>query len=238
MRALLRLYPKAWRDRYGEEFEALLEDHAPGVLGSIDIVRGALDVQLHISRHGANVIWPTPVRRADLREELRAVLAAREELGPEHEEHLVDAFLDRLDQTQRDAVRSRSSRGRQLRRGLGALLVAGATLAAGTSIALQQHGPGESQPPVVMSCAPMNRCKQVYITPLDYRLSAQKISRQGYRLIKRWSDASGFTHAIWVRTTGEIPAIPAPRGPAGAGRVGSITFSRVQGGYYGNGRRS
>lgn len=47
MSRLLRLYPASWRERYGEEFVALLADRPPSVLDSIDIVRGALDARLH-----------------------------------------------------------------------------------------------------------------------------------------------------------------------------------------------
>ena len=46
MNRLLRLYPAAWRDRYGAEFEVLLADRPPGVRDRIDIVRGALDARL------------------------------------------------------------------------------------------------------------------------------------------------------------------------------------------------
>ncbi|MEO8100156.1 MAG: hypothetical protein ABI811_20820 [Acidobacteriota bacterium] len=41
-----RLYPKWWRDRYGEEFAALLEDARPGLAGTFDICKGALAMQL------------------------------------------------------------------------------------------------------------------------------------------------------------------------------------------------
>jgi hypothetical protein len=44
---LLRLYPRPWRDRYGEEFEALLADRPPSVRHRVDIVRGALDAHRH-----------------------------------------------------------------------------------------------------------------------------------------------------------------------------------------------
>ncbi len=47
---LVRLYPRQWRCRYGEEFGALL-DTQPSTLAAVcDIVRGALDARL--SRHG------------------------------------------------------------------------------------------------------------------------------------------------------------------------------------------
>jgi hypothetical protein len=44
---LLRLYPPAWRERYGEEMLALLEQHHLSMRTRIDLLRGALDAQLH-----------------------------------------------------------------------------------------------------------------------------------------------------------------------------------------------
>lgn len=46
MRLLVRLYPRAWRRRYGAEFTALLEQQpaSPGTV--LDIVRGALDAHV------------------------------------------------------------------------------------------------------------------------------------------------------------------------------------------------
>lgn len=41
-----RLYPRWWRERYGEEFAALLEDARPGARGTFDILRGALIMQM------------------------------------------------------------------------------------------------------------------------------------------------------------------------------------------------
>jgi ClpX C4-type zinc finger protein len=40
---LVRLYPRAWRRRYGAEFQALLEQQPLGPGEVIDILRGALD---------------------------------------------------------------------------------------------------------------------------------------------------------------------------------------------------
>ena len=40
------LYPRWWRERYGEEFAALLEDARPGLGGTLDILKGALAMQL------------------------------------------------------------------------------------------------------------------------------------------------------------------------------------------------
>lgn len=47
MKHLLRLYPRAWRDRYGDEFEALLDQRSLRFRDGIDIVHGALDARLH-----------------------------------------------------------------------------------------------------------------------------------------------------------------------------------------------
>ena len=41
-----RLYPAAWRARYGVEFQALVEDVSPGFGDIFDILRGALQMQL------------------------------------------------------------------------------------------------------------------------------------------------------------------------------------------------
>src|SRR4051794_34814331 len=39
---LIRLYPRRWRDRYGEEYEALLESIPPSLRSLADVVRGAV----------------------------------------------------------------------------------------------------------------------------------------------------------------------------------------------------
>ncbi len=41
-----RLYPRWWRERYGEEFAALLEDARPGFGGTLDVARGAMAMQM------------------------------------------------------------------------------------------------------------------------------------------------------------------------------------------------
>lgn len=45
-RRLVGLYPVAWRDHYGEEFTALLEDRPPRLPQVIDIAWGAIDAHL------------------------------------------------------------------------------------------------------------------------------------------------------------------------------------------------
>jgi len=43
---LLTLYPEAWRDRYGTELSALLDETPPNVAATLDLVRGALAAHL------------------------------------------------------------------------------------------------------------------------------------------------------------------------------------------------
>ena len=43
MRRLLLLYPRRWRERYGDEFDALLADSRGGPRLLLDVARGALD---------------------------------------------------------------------------------------------------------------------------------------------------------------------------------------------------
>ena len=56
MRSLLiRLYPARWRARYGDEFEAILEERPLGPFDVADILLGALDAQLRLRGHGADI---------------------------------------------------------------------------------------------------------------------------------------------------------------------------------------
>jgi len=51
VKALLRLYPKAWRARYGAEFAAVLEAQ-PASLGLVmDVIAGAVDARLSPQAH-------------------------------------------------------------------------------------------------------------------------------------------------------------------------------------------
>ena len=43
---LVRLYPRGWRERYGDEFEALLEECLHSPLDMLDVALGALDAHL------------------------------------------------------------------------------------------------------------------------------------------------------------------------------------------------
>lgn len=54
MRSLLiRLYPARWRARYGDEFEAILEERPLGPFDLADTLLGALDARLWLRGHGA-----------------------------------------------------------------------------------------------------------------------------------------------------------------------------------------
>jgi len=57
VRALLRLYPRRWRARYGEEFAIILAATPPGPGTVLDVVRGALDAHVRETRRGPLVRW-------------------------------------------------------------------------------------------------------------------------------------------------------------------------------------
>ena len=44
---MLRLYPTAWRKRYGQEFTTILADQRPSFGMIIDVLAGAMDAHLH-----------------------------------------------------------------------------------------------------------------------------------------------------------------------------------------------
>ena len=46
-RSLVRLYPTAWRSRYGDELAAVLDDVRPTPRALLDVLLGALDAHLH-----------------------------------------------------------------------------------------------------------------------------------------------------------------------------------------------
>lgn len=50
---ILRLYPRSWRDRYGEELLAVLEQHEITMVTMMDLLLGALDANMrgkHVMR--------------------------------------------------------------------------------------------------------------------------------------------------------------------------------------------
>lgn len=52
---LLSCYPARWRARYGDEFEAILEERPLGPFDVADILLGALDAQLRLRRVGTDI---------------------------------------------------------------------------------------------------------------------------------------------------------------------------------------
>jgi hypothetical protein len=73
MSRLIRLYPRAWRARYGDELAELVAHRPLGLRGSIDLVRGALDAHRHPELVDGAAALPTgpaavsPQRYEDLR---------------------------------------------------------------------------------------------------------------------------------------------------------------------------
>jgi hypothetical protein len=47
MKALVWLYPRAWRDRYGDEVAALIATERPSVRLALDLIAGAIDARLN-----------------------------------------------------------------------------------------------------------------------------------------------------------------------------------------------
>ncbi len=52
---LIRLYPARWRARYGDEFEAILDERPLGPFDVADILLGALDARLWLRGHGGDI---------------------------------------------------------------------------------------------------------------------------------------------------------------------------------------
>src|SRR6266849_4370706 len=64
-RWLVRLYPRAWRRRYEEEFVALLEEQPLTINVVLDVVRGALDargMRSGVAPRRANLDRVTPAK--------------------------------------------------------------------------------------------------------------------------------------------------------------------------------
>jgi hypothetical protein len=61
MRFLVRLYPLSWRNRYGVEFDALLEDATLTARDTFDIFWGGLKMQMTpwvLAESRSRVRWP------------------------------------------------------------------------------------------------------------------------------------------------------------------------------------
>lgn len=72
---LTRLYPRAWRERYAVEFEALLEQCLHSPLDIVDVFLGAMDARLQLL-NGENVTWRLMNMLNKLRTTLLIVFAA------------------------------------------------------------------------------------------------------------------------------------------------------------------
>ena len=57
MRILLRLYPRRWRERYGDEYALILGATPPGLDTVLDVVRGAVDAHVREARPGPPARW-------------------------------------------------------------------------------------------------------------------------------------------------------------------------------------
>jgi hypothetical protein len=77
MTRLIALYPRAWRDRFEDEFLAPLQERSPEPLDRLDIVRGAIDARLHPELSGA----PQPGRPRSRAVVLTGILIAIGGLG-------------------------------------------------------------------------------------------------------------------------------------------------------------
>lgn len=115
MKYLLCLYPKAWRERYGEEFEALLEQRTGRPSDVLDIILGGVDARLHPPARTASGTsrrkgTQMALDRTELRQQLQAVMAAHVELGEDGEQQLVEHFLDMVED--RAALAQMHQRGR------------------------------------------------------------------------------------------------------------------------------
>lgn len=53
---LVRLYPARWRERYADEFKALLEDSELRLVDLFDVLRGAIDMQVKNRTFGKIVV--------------------------------------------------------------------------------------------------------------------------------------------------------------------------------------
>ncbi|MDQ3880576.1 MAG: hypothetical protein M3295_05850 [Chloroflexota bacterium] len=60
MRRLVRLYPAAWRARYGDEFAALLDELRPTLPLVLDVVRGAVDARLRPQSEEVSMVNTLP----------------------------------------------------------------------------------------------------------------------------------------------------------------------------------
>ncbi len=73
MSTILDLYPRAWRERYGDELAALLEEQPATLFDDLDLIRGAIDARLHPQVPDTR---KTPEKEIPMNTRLLGVLAA------------------------------------------------------------------------------------------------------------------------------------------------------------------
>ena len=72
MIGIVRLYPRPWRERYGDELLALLDEHPATLLDRLDLIQGAIDARLHPQVPGTDV---TPDKEIPMHVRLLGTLA-------------------------------------------------------------------------------------------------------------------------------------------------------------------
>ncbi|HWE48258.1 MAG TPA: hypothetical protein VG273_00610 [Bryobacteraceae bacterium] len=107
---VIRLYPRQWRARYGEEFETLIEDSSPGWRAMLDLLKEAIRMQMHVpafpklaailSMTGLAVgfalsLLITPVYMSTAEMQLSPAFAGSSAVGPDVVQRLVEQALSR-----------------------------------------------------------------------------------------------------------------------------------------------
>lgn len=113
-RFLIRLYPASWRERYGKEVEALIEDSSLGWTSMFDLLKGAVKMRLHVPAFpklavilslaglaaGFGASWlvaPTYVSGAEMR--LTSAAAGSSDVGPHLAERVIQMEKQVLSRT-------------------------------------------------------------------------------------------------------------------------------------------
>lgn len=77
MTSLIRLYPRAWRARYGDELEDLVGSRKLGMSGTFDMLRGAVDAHRHPELVDPGIKGETPWSAGVSRQRLADLAVAR-----------------------------------------------------------------------------------------------------------------------------------------------------------------
>jgi len=104
------------------------------------------------------------MRRTELRDDLRAVIAAGRELSPEDDAVLADMFLDQLDRRKETPRNPRTLSARNLRRCAGAAVLALVLLTGGALVSV--HGTSHGGDSSVMPQSGMNVGRVVKVVPV------------------------------------------------------------------------